>query len=161
MGNRKAIINELHDAGLINDASAATLQSDRKTELTQVNGKGYNSLPGNLVVYRFSLAAGANGTSTTQLIPSSPPVIVNDAVIVLTGAGTAGSTVEVLRGGSAISDAVDVSAGSDQSVFRLGSLNYLSNVYAAANMSVRKASTGGDFPGAEVWVIAYVVGPIA
>lgn len=102
--------------------------------------------------FRLTLTSGANGD---QDITVTPKVRVIDAIIVLKGAGTAGSTVTVKNGATAISNAVDVSAGSDKALFRISSIDDAQQEIAAGGtLRLSKASTGADFPGAEVYVRA-------
>lgn len=104
------------------------------------------------LVFRHTLTAGADGD---QDITVTPKIRVIDALIVLKGAGTAGSLVTVKNGATAISDAVDVSAGLDKAIFRIASIDDAQQEIAAGGtLRISKASTGADFPGAEVYVNA-------
>lgn len=104
------------------------------------------------LVFRLTLTSGADGD---QDITVTPKIRVIDAVIVLKGAGTAGSLVTVKNGATAISNAVDVSAGLDKALFRISSIDDAQQeISAGGTLRLSKASTGGDFPGAEVYVYA-------
>lgn len=104
------------------------------------------------LVFRHTLTSGADGD---QDITVTPKIRVIDALIVLKGAGTAGSMVTVKNGATAISDAVDVSAGTDKKIFRITEIDDAQQEIAAGGtLRISKASTGGDFPGAEVYVNA-------
>lgn len=104
------------------------------------------------LVFRLTLTSGADGN---QDITVTPKIRVIDTVIVLKGAGTAGSLVTVKNGATAISNAVDVSAGLDKALFRISSIDDAQQeISAGGTLRLSKASTGGDFPGAEVYVYA-------
>ena len=104
------------------------------------------------LVFRLTLTSGADGD---QDITVTPKIRVIDTVIVLKGAGTAGSLVTVKNGATAISNAVDVSAGLDKALFRISSIDDAQQEISAGGiLRLSKASTGGDFPGAEVYVYA-------
>lgn len=110
-----------------------------------------NAVGGIPVLHRFTVASGANGDSDITLTHKT---LVTDFWVVLKGAGTAGSTVTLKNGSSAISDAIDVSGGGDKDVFRAGEIDDAqSSVAAAGTLRVSKASTGADFPGAECFVL--------
>jgi len=50
---------------------------------------------------------------------------------------------------------VDVSAGLDKALFRISSIDDAQQeISAGGTLRLSKASTGGDFPGAEVYVYA-------
>jgi hypothetical protein len=153
MGTRKAQINRLGDAALISSTDAALLQSSVNARIGTAVGDGDNGLPATVDVYKFTLPSGADGSVTQTLAIGAE---IYDAVIVLKGAGTAGSDVQVQHGAStAISDLVDVSAGSDTDVFRVSTIDDAEHVLAAGTvLRVAYSSTGGDFPGAEVYVHA-------
>ena len=76
-----------------------------------------------------------------------------DVVVILKGAGTTGSDVQVQNVTTAITDLIDVSSGSDEDVFRPASIDDAQQeVAAGAKLRVAYTSTSGDFPGAEVYV---------
>jgi hypothetical protein len=104
------------------------------------------------IVFRHTLTSGADGN---QDIVVTPKVRVIDAWLVMKGAGTAGSLVTVKNGSTAISNALDVSAKSDKDLVRFASIDDAQHeISAGGTLRLSKASTGGDFPGAEVYVLA-------
>lgn len=104
------------------------------------------------IMFRLTLTAGANGD---QDITVTPKIRVTDAWLVMKGAGTAGSLVTVKNGATAITNALDVSASLDKALVRFSSIDDAQQEIAAAGtLRVSKASTGGDFPGAELYVLA-------
>ena len=110
---------------------------------------------GLMVVHRILLASGADANVDVALTEKTRII---DATIVLKGAGTAGSDVQIQNVTTAITDLVDVSAGSDTDVFRPSTIDDAQQeVAAAANLRVAYSSTGGDFPGAEVYVVGMKV----
>lgn len=110
-----------------------------------------NTEPGLPVLHRVQLAAGANADHDVTLTYKTRVV---DAWLVLKGAGTTGSAVTVKNGSNAISDAVDVSAGGDKDRFGVGELDDAQHEIAAGGtLRISTASTGGDFPGAEAYVL--------
>lgn len=114
-----------------------------------------NTVGGIPVVYRILVPSGANG-DVDVVLASKTRVI--DAWAVLKGAGTAGSTLRVKSTATAITDLMDVAAGGDRDVFRCGEIDDAAHEIAAAGtLRVSKASTGGDFPGAEVYVEGLLV----
>lgn len=110
-----------------------------------------NVIGGIPVVHRILVPSGANADVDVTLTHKTRVI---DAWLALKGAGTAGSLVTVKNGSTAITDAMDVASGGDRDVFRAGEINDASHEIAAAGtLRVTKASTGGDFPGAEVYVL--------
>lgn len=102
------------------------------------------------VMHRILLASGADANVDVALNDKTRIV---DVVVILKGAGTVGSDVQVQNVTTAITDLIDVSGGGDQAVFRAGTINDAQHeVAAAANLRVAYSSTGADFPGAEVYV---------
>lgn len=110
---------------------------------------------GVVVMHRYTLTAGANADSNITL---NNKFRVTGVKVVLKGAGTAGSLVTVKNGATAITNAINVATGSDKDVFVESSIDDASHeVAAAGTLRVSKASTGGDFPGAEVYVTGVLV----
>lgn len=104
------------------------------------------------IVFRHTLTSGADGN---QDIVVTPKVRVIDAWLVMKGAGTAGSLVTVKNGSTAISNALDVSASLDKALVRFSAFDDAQQeISAGGTLRLSKASTGGDFPGAEVYVLA-------
>lgn len=104
------------------------------------------------IVFRHTLTSGANGD---QDIVVTPKVRVIDAWLVMKGAGTAGSVVTVKNGATAITEALDVSAKLDKAKVQFDSIDDAQQeITAGGTLRLSKASTGGDFPGAEVYVLA-------
>lgn len=104
------------------------------------------------IVFRLALTSGANGD---QDIVVTPKVRVIDAWLVMKGAGTAGCLVTVKNGATAISNALDVSASLDKALVRFSAIDDAQHeISAGGTLRVSKASTGGDFPGAELYVLA-------
>lgn len=102
------------------------------------------------IVFRHTLTSGANGDHE---IVVAPKVRVIDAHLVMKGDGTAGSVVTVKNNGTAITNALDVSAKADKDLVRFTSIDDAQHEIAAGGtLRISKASTGGDFPGAEVYV---------
>jgi len=102
------------------------------------------------VVHMVAVASGANGDVDVTLTHKTR---VLDVLVILKGAGTAGSTVTVKNAANAITNAIDVSGGGDKAVFRGGEIDDARyEIAAAGTLKVSKASTGGDFPGALVVV---------
>jgi len=111
-----------------------------------------NAIGGMVVVHRIELASGADADHDVTLTHKER---VLDAWVALKGAGTAGSIVTFKNGANAISDAIDVSGGGDKDVFRIGEIDDAQHEIAAGGtLRVSTASTGGDFPGAEAYVLA-------
>jgi hypothetical protein len=118
-----------------------------------VNVVDDNTTGGFLLVHRISLPSGANANTDVTLDHKER---VLDATIVLSGAGTTGSTVTIQNAANAISDVIDVASGGDRDAFRPGEINDANHeINAAGTLRVATASTGGDFPGAECYV--YVI----
>lgn len=116
------------------------------------NTANVNVVGGIPLVFRTLIASGADGDVD---IVSTHKIRVIDAWAVLKGAGTAGCVLTLKNGTNAVSDAVDVSAGGDRDKFHVGEIDDAQHEIAAAG-TIRwtKASTGGDFPGAEAYVMA-------
>lgn len=132
-------------------SSIRTLQADTHTGADVAVVADDNVIGGIPVVHRIQVASGADGDADVTLTHKTRVI---DAWAVLKGAGTAGCTITVKNGATAISDAMDVSAGGDKDVFRVGEIDDAQHEIAAAGtLRISKASTGGDFPGAEVYVM--------
>lgn len=103
------------------------------------------------VVHRIAVASGANGNVDVALTHKTR---ILDGWYVMKGAGTAGCTLQLKNVTTAITEASDCSAKSDKDKTSWTSIDDAQHEIAAgANLRVSKASTGGDFPGAEVYVL--------
>ncbi|KKL16339.1 hypothetical protein LCGC14_2496590 [marine sediment metagenome] len=133
------------------DAADATIVADdvltgaHAAVVADVNVAG-----GLMVVHRVLLPSGADANVDVALTEKTR---ILDVVVILKGAGTTGSDVQVQNVTTAITDLMDVAAGADKAVFRPGTIDDAQQeVAAAANLRVAYTSTSGDFPGAEVYV---------
>lgn len=111
-----------------------------------------NTVPGLPGVFRVLVPSGANGNVDVVV---SRKVRVIDAWFVMKGAGTAGSTLRVTNGTGAnhVTEAFDASALVDTSKRSWATIDDANHEIAAAGtLRLTKASTGGDFPGAEAYV---------
>lgn len=116
---------------------------------TVASGAVTGGLP---LVFPLTVSSGANGD---QDITVTPKIRVIKAWLVMKGAGTAGSTVTVKNGATAITEVLDVSAALDKAVVDFTSIDDAQmDIAAAGTLRVSHASTGGDFPGAELYVQA-------
>lgn len=104
------------------------------------------------VIHVFTVDGGANDT---QAITLTHKTRIIDFLVVLGGAGTGSGTVTLSNAGTAISNAIDISAGGDEDVFRPAEMDDAQDeVAAAAALEVVTASAGGDTPP----MIVYVTG---
>jgi hypothetical protein len=104
------------------------------------------------LVFPLTVSSGANGD---QDITVTPKIRVIKAWLVMKGAGTAGSTVTVKNGATAITEVLDVSAKLDKAVVDFTSIDDAQmDIAAAGTLRISHASTGADFPGAELYVQA-------
>lgn len=132
------VLNAVADGGLTGTKAAVVANA--------------NVVGGIPLLYRVAVASGANGDVD---VVTTHKIRVVDFWFALKAAGTAGSLVTLKSTADAISDAVDCSAGGDRDVFRAGELNDANHEIAAGGkIRISKASTGGDFPGAECYVLA-------
>ena len=116
---------------------------------TVASGKATGGLP---LVFPLTVSSGADGD---QDITVTPKIRVIKAWLVMKGAGTAGSTVTVKNGATAITEVLDVSAALDKAVVDFTSIDDAQmDIAAAGTLRVSHASTGADFPGAELYVQA-------
>lgn len=138
--------------GTITIASGGDIAADQIFDGADLkNTADANVIGGIPVLHRILVASGANGDTNVTLTHKTRIV---DAWAVLKGAGTAGCLITVKNGATAITDAMDVSAGGDRDVFRCGEIDDAQQeISAAGTLRVSKASTGADFPGAEVYVL--------
>ncbi len=121
------------------------LTGDKVAVVADVNVDG-----GVPVMHRILLASGADANVDVVL---NDKTRITDVVVILKGAGTTGADVQVQNVTTAITDLIDVSSGADEAVFRAATIDDAQHeVAAAANLRVAYSSTGGDFPGAEVYV---------
>lgn len=143
---RAKIAAGFFDAATLDSAVAdKTIAADKVANVASGGVKG--AIP---VVYYQTVASGANGDTD---ITVDNKFRVFEVVVILKGAGTAGSLLTVKNGATAISDAIDVSAGGDKAIFRASTIDDAQmDVAASGTLRFTKASTGGDFPGAEVYV---------
>jgi hypothetical protein len=94
--------------------------------------------------------SGANGNVDVALTHKTR---VTKAWFVMKGAGTAGCTLQVQNVTTAITEAFDCAASVDKAVNNFATIDDAQHEIAAgANLRVVKASTGGNFPGAELYV---------
>jgi hypothetical protein len=116
---------------------------------TVASGAVTGGLP---LVFPLTVSSGANGD---QDITVTPKIRVIKAWLVMKGAGTAGSTVTVKNGATAITEVLDVSAKLDKAVVDFTSIDDAQmDIAAAGTLRISHASTGADFPGAELYVQA-------
>lgn len=98
--------------------------------------------------YRILIPSGAN---SDILITPDMDVRMYDFEIIMLGAGVVGAAVNILNGASTWSGAEDVSAKSDGDVVRATNLAHgEADVLSGGAIHVTSASTGANFPGAEV-----------
>jgi hypothetical protein len=110
-----------------------------------------NVVGGIPVVHRILLASGANANYDVALTHKTRII---DFWIVLKGAGTAGSAVTVQNVTTTIGAVADPAAGGDKAIFRAAEIDDAQQEIAAgANLRAVVASSGGDFPGAELYVM--------
>ena len=104
------------------------------------------------LVFPVTVSSGADGN---QDVTVTPKIRVIKAWLVMKGAGTAGSTVTVKNGATAITEVLDVSAAIDKAVVDFTSIDDAQmDISASGTLRISRASTGGDFPGAELYVQA-------
>ena len=116
---------------------------------TVASGSVTGGLP---LVFPLTVSSGADGD---QDITVTPKIRVIKAWLVMKGAGTAGSTVTVKNGATAITEVLDVSAALDKAVVDFTSIDDAQmDIAAAGTLRISHASTGADFPGAELYVQA-------
>ncbi len=100
--------------------------------------------------HAFEMGSGANHSFDITVYDK---VRVIDVVAILQGAGTTGSIITVSNDGVAITDAEDVASGGDKAIFRFATIDDVTDtIPAGGTLRCAVASTGGDFPGAEVYV---------
>ena len=125
---------------------AASLNGIAAATVADVNVVG--GLP---VVHRVLVAAGAD-LNIDVLLTYKTRVL--DSWFVLKGAGTAGGTITVKNVVTAITEAYDMSAKGDKFMTHFASIDDAQHeITAGTNLRVSSHSTGGDFPGAEVYVM--------
>lgn len=109
-----------------------------------------NVIGGLMVAHRIAIASGANTNYDVTLTHKTRVI---DAIVVLKGAGTAGCVIDIQNVTTNIFTQIDLSSGGDKDLFRPVEVDDAAHdVAAAANLRVAIASSGGDFPGAEVTV---------
>ena len=114
-----------------------------------------NVISGQLLFHRVLLASGADQDIDVALTHKFRVV---DVTVVLKGAGTTGCLVTAKNVTTAITDAINVAAGSDTDKFSAGQIDDAAHEIAdGANLRISAVSTGADFPGAEVTVWGYRV----
>jgi len=107
------------------------------------------------VLHRITIAGGANANID---VVNDLKLRVLDFWVRLDGAGTAGCLVTLKNNTDAISDAIDCSAKGDKDIARAGELdNDHVDIAISGPIRVTIASTGGDFPAGEAYVLAVPV----
>lgn len=131
--------------------AAADLAEDTVTGNKAAEVADANTSPGLVVGHRTTVASGADGNTDITI---DDKIRVISAFAQLKGAGTAGATLQLLNGSNAITEAVDVSAFGDKAVVQITTYDdaYV-DIADGGTLRWAKASTGGDFPGAECYVI--------
>lgn len=133
-------------------ASAATIGDGSVTGAAAALVADKPVLGGIPLLFRTTVASGANADVDITI---TNKIRVLDAWAVLKGAGTAGGLLTLKSTASAITEAINVSAGADKALFRAASIDDANQEIAAAGiLRWSKASTGADFPGAECYVLA-------
>lgn len=108
-----------------------------------------NVIGGIPLVHRIDIAAGALGNTNVTLTHKTRVI---DAWLVLRGAGVATTTLQVLNGTNAITDAMAAS-GSDQALVRAASINDAYHEIAAGGTLRVTSATGASQPDATVYVV--------
>ena len=112
------------------------------------------TLGGIPVLFRITLGADADANHDVVLKYKTRII---DAWVVMSGDGTDGCTAIVQYGSSAITDTMDLyntAAVVDTSIVRVTTIDDTYHEIAAqGTLRVATASTGGDFPGAEAYVL--------
>lgn len=152
-GKGASLIGIQDSAGIITatdvEAALAELLDGRRV----ANEADVSTVGGIPLIYRTLVASGANG-DTDVTLPTGHKVRVLDAWAILKGAGTAGSALTLKSTATAITNAIDVSGGGDKAIFRAGTIDdAVHEVAGAGKIRWSKASTGGDFPGAECYAL--------
>ncbi len=110
-----------------------------------------NATAGVPVVHVIAIAGGANANED---ITVADKFEVLECSIRMDGAGTAGSTFQLFNGANAISDQLDLSGAGDTDVVRVGELDdAYTTVAASGTLRATIASTGDDFPAAQVMIL--------
>lgn len=134
------------DAVTLAKVAAATM--DGTIAKVTANANVIGGLP---VVHRIDIASGANGDTDVTLTHKTRVI---DVWAVMTAAQTAGSTLTVKNSTTAITDAFSTASAGDRDIVRAGEISDAQHeVVAGGTLRVSKASTGGDFGGAIVYVL--------
>jgi hypothetical protein len=167
MASLRHIIDLLRDAGLTGENDVFDSDKEITGTLTLggalINAVGLTggnvatvanvpTTPGVPVVFPITVPSGANGDVD---IVVAQKVTVFGMHGYMKGAGTAGCLITVKNGASAISNAIDVSAFLDKALITPGTWDDAQHtISAAGTLRVSKASTGANFPGAELYILA-------
>lgn len=102
----------------------------------------------------FPIATAGGATANTD-VTSTHKIRIVDVWVVNTGLGTAGDTIQIFNGASAITDAIDINKA-DETVTRAGTIDDVQAVIAAAGtLRVTETDGGGaDSPSTIVYVLA-------
>jgi len=111
--------------------------------------------PGIVLCHSVAVAGGADANTDVAL---DYKFRFSHAKVTLQAAGTAGSLITVQNGATAITDAIDISAGADKAVFNNAEVDDAQrDIAAAGTLRVANASTGADCPACLVEVFGYRV----
>jgi len=109
-----------------------------------------NLIGGLPVLHRILTVSGASGDIDVLLTHKTRVV---DSWIVLKGAGVTGGAITIKNETTAITNAMAVT-GNDKAIVRAGEIDDAQQEIAAGdNLRVSTASTGGDIPACEVYVL--------
>lgn len=129
----------------------ADVADDTLTGAKAANAADVNATAGLVVAHRTTVASGANA-DTDITVADKIRVIMCYAI--MKGAGTGGATIQLKNGSNAITEAVDVSAASDKGIVMITTIDdAYHEIAAAGTLRWTSASSGGDFAGAECYVI--------
>lgn len=102
----------------------------------------------------FPIATAGGATANTD-VTSTHKIQIIDVWVVNTGLGTAGDTIQIFNGASAVTDAIDINKA-DETVTRAGTIDdTLAVISAAGTLRVTETDGGGaDSPSTIVYVLA-------
>jgi hypothetical protein len=122
----------------------SVLEGSNAANVANVNG----GLP---VVHRITMPSGANANTNVTLTHKTR---VLDAWWVLAGAGTGGSSVVLSNTANVIVTSINVASGGDKDLFRAAAIDdTYHTIDAGGVLRATHASSSGDFPGAECYVL--------
>jgi hypothetical protein len=114
-----------------------------------------SSMAGIPMIRRITIPTGANGNTDVTLLRKERVI---EAWLIMAAGGVPGASLVVRNGTQAITNNVDLSARASRDVVRFGNIDPArQDIADGGTLRASRASTGGSFPGCELYVLTVAV----